>query len=208
MPSTPDQLPRLIGIAGFARVGKDTAAQALAERWGYATSGTSACLVDMARRMAPDNVAGPIHDYGLEEAKNRYPEVREWLVRFGLACREVFVEGEDFVVLQAIKRAMADGPTVISGLRFKREADLLREQDPTAVVFRVDRFGYTANSDFEREVEDIDVDFVVHNDSDVFSFQFSVCEALVDHCMFGPSRLTEDPEAEMAEWRQLLLPLS
>lgn len=201
---TPPQLPRLIGVAGYARVGKDTAAQALAERWGYAVSGTSECLVDMALRMAPHEVSEPIRQLGLEEAKNQWPQVREWLVMFGLACREVFVEGEDFVVLQAIKRAALSGPTVISGLRFKREAELLREQDPTAVVFRVDRFGYMANSDFEREVEDIDVDFVVHNDHDIFGFQFDVCQALVDHCLYVPARSSEDPEAEIAEWQKLL----
>jgi len=178
-------LPSLIGIAGYARAGKDTAAQALHERWGYTSTGTSDSLVDMAMKIAPESVSEPLRQLGVEQAKNTHPEVREWLVKLGLACREVFAEGEDFVVMEAIRRAQLAGPTIITGLRFVREAELLRQQDPNAVVFRVERWGYGAHSDFEREVPDIEVDFVVKNNHDVFSFQFDVCQSLVDFCLYG-----------------------
>ncbi|MGW3336180.1 deoxynucleotide monophosphate kinase family protein [Streptomyces sp. NPDC001009] len=135
----------LIGFAGTARSGKDTAAQALLD-------------AGWTRRAFADNVRAmlwklnlPLEDhsytegfttlryevktYGWEYVKECYPEVRVYLQRLGTeAGRGVL--GENVWVDALFRDAETWGPTVITDVRFPNEADAIRARGGLVVAIR------------------------------------------------------------------------
>jgi hypothetical protein len=142
--------PRLIGLAGYARVGKDTVGEILVDRYGYERRAFADKLRELAYRCNPildttggylDGAGAPIPrsfvryaaelDCGYEWAKGEYPEVRRFLVALGAGARTVL--GGD-VWLDACLPERAEGgypgfnaatfmePTVITDVRYVNEA--------------------------------------------------------------------------------------
>lgn len=176
--------PTAVAITGFARAGKDSCGNVLVD-FGYTPVALAGPLKELAFRadyyMPRQGVllSTVIAMHGWEEAKNRYPEVREYLVALGTAGRMVFAEGEDFWISQALARA--GSYPVFTDVRFHNEAAAIRRQYPGAFFVRVERPGLSASSGFENEVPDIQVDQVVHNDGDLDDLAFKVKDAFVDH---------------------------
>ena len=113
-------LPQLVGLAGWAGSGKDTAADALVAV-GYQRRGFADALKELARRIGWD---GHKDDTG-----------RQLLQELGLGCRDII--GAD-VWVDALMHTI-DGPTVISDVRFANE--LAAIADHAGVVVRVTRPG-------------------------------------------------------------------
>ncbi|NUK41832.1 hypothetical protein HRW13_13255 [Streptomyces lunaelactis] len=140
----------LIGLAGAARSGKDTAAQALLDiGW------TRRAFADKVRAMlyAVDPVVldedgdGEVWDlscavgcFGWDAAKERFPRVREYLQRLGTeGGRELF--GENVWVDALFRDRDTWGPTVITDVRFPNEADAIRAHG--GLVVAIQRPGQT-----------------------------------------------------------------
>lgn len=173
----PWYFPRAVGIVGYARVGKDTTGQKFC-RLGYKQYALADPLKAMARYLNGE-LDVMVSAWGWEEAKDRDPGVRAYLVKLGTAGRRAFVEGEDFWIRQALARVGNDYP-VFTDVRFVNEARLIREQYPTALLVRVNRPGFGPSSSFENEVPLIDVDIEVDNDGDKEDLWFKVGEAFFD----------------------------
>jgi hypothetical protein len=132
--------PRLIGLAGYARVGKDTVGEILVDRYGYERRAFADKLRELAYRCNPildttggylDGAGAPIPrsfvryaaelDCGYEWAKGEYPEVRRFLVALGAGARTVL--GGD-VWLDACLPFIPSPypPTVVTDVRYRNEA--------------------------------------------------------------------------------------
>ena len=123
-------LPRVVGICGVRRAGKDTVAAHLVAREGYEVVRIAAPLkrlVATAFDLSPELVEGPEKDtHPVAAAQGRTPRaLLQWL---GDAFKAEF--GEDFWMRQALRdvdEALARSRgVVIPDVRFAREAQLLR----------------------------------------------------------------------------------
>lgn len=152
--------PNLIGIAGFARSGKDTIGAYLAERHGYQRSAFADKLRELAYELdGVIDVDLPGHSYetyaraidhlGYEEAKRRYPDLRDHLVALGAGARKVL--GPDVWLDALLPRpvpgfeALSISPfdrIVVSDVRYVNEAKRIQALGGTLVY--VSRSAVTA----------------------------------------------------------------
>lgn len=167
-----DGMPVLIGVTGFARVGKDSTGEVFASL-GYKRTAFADKLRDLAYDLNP--VVAHRHGHpllyqqivdllGYEDAKERYPEVRQFLKSLGTGVRTHVAA--DAWIQAALNNAQKY--TVITDVRFRNEAMAIRaaaiQLGGVAHILRVVRPGYGPESDFEREVPEIPVDREVVND--------------------------------------------
>lgn len=137
----------LIGLSGYARTGKDTAAEYLVDNFGF----TRLSFADPMRKallmldpmvscegtLMPLTVAHEIH--GWEELKSVAPEVRGLLQRLGTEVgRNMF--GKNFWVDQAMKEARQYEKVVFTDVRFINEADTIINHG--GKVIRIERPGF------------------------------------------------------------------
>jgi hypothetical protein len=137
-------LPKIIGLAGYARVGKDTLAAVLVGL-GYEIRSLGAALRQMAWDSNPyiRTRDGSYHSYqdlvnthGYESAKNNEPAFREYLVRLAESGRR---ELGATVWTRSIWQRPVTNPVVISDVR-----NLVDVEDILArggIVIRVSRPG-------------------------------------------------------------------
>lgn len=181
--------PVVIGLVGYAQVGKDSTAAVLVEQ-GYTRRAFADPLRDLAAYLNP--IVGWFNDqapmryreacdlYGVEGAKLKVSGVRPFLKQLGTGVREC-LDPEAWI------RATLDGcprHTVISDVRFLNEADAIRrratELGGKPLLLRVDRPGHGPESDFEREVGLIKADLTVSNDGDLDDLHLKVLDLLGD----------------------------
>jgi len=151
-------IPRLVGLAGYAGSGKDTAADVL-EGLGYQRRAFAGALKDLATRIGWD---GRKDDAG-----------RQLLQELGVGCREVL--GAD-VWVQALMSTLT-GPSVIVDVRFPNEVDAIA--DHGGIVLRIVRpsVGPCRNHVSETALDDVDLPVVV-NDGDVVDLHARVLAVL------------------------------
>jgi hypothetical protein len=140
--------PRLIGLGGLKRSGKDTLAEHWSDRWGYVVMGMSDPLLNMALALNPlIPVPGRESKYGREDEPTTYqrlstlvarlgyvgakeiPEVRAFLQRLGTDVGREMID-QDLWVKQAeaaIQKHWDEGRAVVlTGIRFPNEVELVR----------------------------------------------------------------------------------
>ncbi|MER5851066.1 hypothetical protein ABT126_29580 [Streptomyces sp. NPDC002012] len=135
----------LIGLAGAARSGKDTAAQALLE-CGWTRRAFADKVRDVVYAMDlvlngdewSDGYATVRHEvdaHGWERAKENYPVVRQYLQRLGTDGGRAIL-GEKVWVDALFRDFETWGPTVITDVRFPNEADAIRERGGLVVAIQ------------------------------------------------------------------------
>ena len=136
----------LIGLAGCAQSGKDSAASALIQD-GFERRAFADKVRDYLYRLNPNldyfedhyeepyPLADIVDLLGWDRAKTEIPEVRELLQRCGVAARDVL--GED-VWVNATMRSLP-ALTVVTDVRFPNEVAAIRERG--GIVLRVVRKG-------------------------------------------------------------------
>lgn len=173
--------PRIIGVSGKKRSGKDTLAATLVENFGFARYAFADPLKELALDVNPlvyrgvvrpsgydeiqtaqaDRLAPVIERIGWERAKER-PEVRRILQALGVGVREL---DEDFWVRTTMTRALAeDQPVVITDVRFPNEVEAIR--DAGGHIVRVTRPGMTHDDTHisETALDDLEPDTLIEND--------------------------------------------
>ena len=169
----------IIGISGYAQVGKDTLADILVEHYGFIKVSFADKLRECLAALNPVvDVKGhyskspdllryndAIATYGYAAAKSMFPEIRELLQRFGTEVGRDLL-GNDIWV-DSLMQAVND-PTknyVIPDVRFPNEVDMIRFFKGHVVrVVRPDVFRINAH---QSETQDFKVDTVVHNDGTI-----------------------------------------
>lgn len=149
-------MPRLIGLTGLARSGKDTAAEALVadgwERRAFADSLRSFMYqLNPIVLPAGTRLRSVVNAYGWETAKTSIPEVRELLQRCGTdAGRNVLGENVWVTATLGDLPELHRPSVVVTDVRFPNEADAIR--DYGGVVVRIVRPGVTLIRDAEGNV--------------------------------------------------------
>lgn len=146
--------PLVIGIGHVARVGKDTAADALCRDLGFVRRALADPLKELAMRTDPlvtsttrtqntnighGRLAWVVQGMGWEGAKDSYVEVRRFLQNLGVAARDTF--GPTFWVDQLVSWIERSGHDriVVPDVRFPNEAEAIREAG--GLLVRIDRPG-------------------------------------------------------------------
>lgn len=160
---------RLIGLAGYARSGKDSLADYFVATQFFTKRSFAEPMREALYRLNPTiDVQGyraslrqAVDLIGWEDLKKVSADLRPLLQRFGTEVgRNMW--GQDFWVNQLM--GSLQGDTVIADVRFKNEADAVKNAG--GVVWRVERPGVTKinNHISETELDGYDFDAVLVND--------------------------------------------
>jgi hypothetical protein len=178
---------KLIGVAGFARSGKDTVASYLVRNHGY----TRLAFADPMREMLfeinpivsgmlnqPLRVQEVVKSLGWDEAKVKIPEVRELLQRLGTdAGRKVL--GQTIWLDTILKKINSiEDKVVISDVRFEDECEFIRVNG--GKVIRVFRPNVTSvnNHVSDKWLPDACIDHEIRNDGSIADLEIKVAEYL------------------------------
>ncbi|MFC9736700.1 hypothetical protein ACFVKC_02145 [Streptomyces noursei] len=176
---------QLIGFAGAARSGKDTAASFLVERgWqrkAFADKvrdmlyATNPMLIDEACRGGLVNLQRLVDVYGWDDVKEMYPEVRQMLQGLGTEGGRATL-GENVWVEALFRDHDTWGPTVITDVRFPNEADAIRERGGLVVEIRRPSQALIEDSDHisENALADYDFDVTILNTGTLEGFRANV----------------------------------
>jgi hypothetical protein len=135
----------LIGLAGAARSGKDTAAQALLDmgwtRRAFADKvrevlyALDPVLIEPHYKEGTTTLRYEVDTYGWEDVKEMYPEVRGYQQRLGTEGGRA-VLGEDVWVDALFRDFETWGPSIVTDVRFPNEADAIRARGGLVVAIR------------------------------------------------------------------------
>lgn len=176
--------PTLIGLMGYAQVGKDTTAGVLAES-GFERIAFADALKQMLLSLDPivtdgsepqRRVSSVVESEGWEGAK-RIPEIRRLLQRLGTeAGRQVL--GDGIWVDTAFQNVRHGGKFVITDVRFPNEVAAVRKWG--GKLWRVTRDGYGPVNGHASEtaVDHVDPDVVISNNADIDALWIEVDKAL------------------------------
>jgi hypothetical protein len=138
----------IIGLSGYAQVGKDTVANYLVDHYGFVKVSFADPIREALYKLDPkirvDELAGvslanAVDHMGWEEVKRLSSDARELLQRLGTEVgREMF--GKDFWVNQGLLRAKEHSNVVFADTRFPNEADAIKEH--SGKVWRITKQGH------------------------------------------------------------------
>lgn len=146
LPDLPEpwQIPRLIGLSGYAQSGKDTVGRIITEHYGHEPVSFSDKLREFlyAQRVIylPDGrlLNDVVDEIGWEEARLVYPVIRELQQYTGTDAGRNLIY--DRIWVDASMRSMLPGqPYVFTSVRFPNEAEVITEAG--GVLLRVVRPG-------------------------------------------------------------------
>ena len=166
-----------IGIAGYARSGKDTVAQYLAMRYSHTHVSFADAIRDALVALNPTiTVHHPetrekslmplelaVFVFGWEDLKDLSPDVRPLLQRFGSEVgRNLW--GEDFWINRLFQAVAGERKVVISDVRYWNEAQAIRRKG--GEVWWIERPGVSAvnNHRSENDLDNYDFDRILRND--------------------------------------------
>ena len=164
----------IIGLSGYARSGKDTAADHLVSSHNFSRYSFAAPMKEAMYILNPIVTSDSIGSfryknlvdiYGLDTAKDSYPEIRRLLQVFGTEVgRSMF--GENFWVNLALN-SITENNSVITDVRFKNEADAIKKAG--GQMWRINRFGIGPVTDHSSEIDldDYNFDHIIDNDYSV-----------------------------------------
>jgi dephospho-CoA kinase len=128
-------MTRIIGLSGYAQVGKDTVANYLVKQHGFVKVSFADPIREALYRLNPKvNIADmhgvalavAVDGLGWENVKADSPDTRELLQRMGTEVgREMF--GKDFWVNQAMLKAKQHDNVVFADVRFPNEVEAILE---------------------------------------------------------------------------------
>lgn len=167
-------MPKLLGLTGYKQAGKDTTAELL----GWKRVAFADALKDEVYSLNPefshvcmgqvstDYIQDTVDRFGWEEAKEKYPEVRQWLVDFGAHQRN-FVHKDywlDKGMAEAQEYLKAGHNVVITDCRYANEIDrvktpqLLKDDEGDLIrvdgkVLWIESPGYGPNLNHQAEID-------------------------------------------------------
>lgn len=167
----------IIGITGYAGVGKDEFAKSLKLRGRFDVMAFSDPLHEMAMTLDPILIVHQggsfttyrdmVDTFGYTEAKRKFPEFRRYLQILGTeAVRDIL--GEDTWIRVAARKIdtnnMEGMHTAITGVRYPNEAAMVKAFG--GIMIRIEREGFQAVNSHTSDtaVDTVAVDRVIRND--------------------------------------------
>ncbi len=182
-------MPKIVGLAGFARTGKDTIADELIDVHGFTKISFASPMRWALEALNPIirydlgsyvRLQDVIKIYGWDGYKESPygAEIRALMQRFGTEVgREIF--GQDFWIEQAFRIANQYDKVVFSDVRFINEAEAIKSVG--GEVWRVERPGVGPANGHKSETELTkyeNYDYIIYNDSDIKTLSWKVAECL------------------------------
>jgi hypothetical protein len=158
----------IIGLHGKKRVGKDTCADYLVEKYGFTKIAFADGVRDALYALNPQIHNGEqykdvIDFFGYEEAKDIFPDIRMLLQRLGTEVGRNILDPDLWVNLLE-KRLQPNVNYVIPDVRFENEANLVRKLDgPVLAIFR--QTGFEDDHVSEQKLPDDLIDHHIYNTS-------------------------------------------
>lgn len=161
----------IIGISGYAQVGKDTVAAYLVEKYGFTRVAFADPIREAVYRLNPKiNIADmrgvplavAVDGLGWESVKVDSQDTRELLQRMGTEVgREMF--GDNFWVDQAMKKASEFENVVITDVRYPNELEAILGH--SGAVWRVVKEGTDAVNRHASEsaLDGYDFEYIIFN---------------------------------------------
>lgn len=180
-------MTRIVGLSGYANVGKDVVGDILVSGFGFERRSVGDVVFDVLAEVDPVLVStdpsDPLHNRrmsewidqrGYEPTKVLSEDFRPMMQRLGGACRAAF--GDD-VLMDAVL-ANCPGRMVMTSTRRINEAEAIRSKG--GQVWRIERpgFGPINGHVTETELDDYDFDVVIVNDGSIEDLRVKVNEAL------------------------------
>jgi hypothetical protein len=171
----------LIGLSGYARSGKDTAAELLCLNYEFSRLSFADPMRDAMYKLNPlvdgtTRLADLVDDYGWDVAKSK-DEARRLLQVFGTEVgREMF--GHNFWIDQAFKQVEEPGRFVVADVRFPNEADAIKARGGT--VIRINRHNLSAVNGHKSEhaMDNYMFNHVIYNDGTLDDLANNVFELM------------------------------
>lgn len=162
----------IIGLSGYAQVGKDTVANYLVEHYGFVKISFADPIRDALYKLNPVlpdypglpgmDLAWLVDKGGWEEVKASSPHCRKLLQRMGTEVgRNMF--GEDFWVNQGLLKASQHENVVIADTRFENEANAIRKT--SGQIWRITKPNHKPvnNHPSETALDDYRFDWTIPN---------------------------------------------
>lgn len=176
--------PRIIGLAGYARSGKDTAGEIINRLYGHQVLSFSDILREFlyAQELHVPTFRGstPLNDLvdslGWEEARNQYPYIRTLQQKTGTeAGREVISQT---IWIDAWTSRTQEGNWVNPSVRFLNEVKAIK--DAGGSIYRINRPGVGPVNEHvsDRELDDYVFDGVILNDGDLLDLEGEIQRVL------------------------------
>jgi hypothetical protein len=160
----------IVGLAGFARCGKDTLAQELVTRDGFHRIGFADAMKEILYETNPivyvqDNripvrVQKIVDDRGWEGAKTAYPELRYLLQRLGTEGARKHI-ADDIWVRTVMEKTANIPKLVIPDVRFPNEAEAIHDRG--GIVMRIVRGDEGPVNSHQSETAYLGGDFTIYN---------------------------------------------
>jgi hypothetical protein len=178
----------IIGLSGYARSGKDTVAEHLVLNHKFAQKSFAEPMKKAMYILNPivssDKIGNfryqnLVDTYGLDKSKEDYPEIRRLLQVFGTEVgRGIF--GDNFWVDIVLKNIDSEN-IVISDVRFKNEADAIRNAG--GQVWRINRSGIgpVTNHSSETDLDDYMFRYTIDNNSSIKDLNDLVDQIINSH---------------------------
>lgn len=171
----------LIGLSGYARSGKDTAAELLCLNYEFNRLSFADPMRDAMYKLNPlvdgtTRLADLVDDYGWDVAKSK-DEARRLLQVFGTEVgREMF--GQNFWIDQVFKQVEGPGRFVVADVRFPNEADAIKARGGT--VIRINRHNLSAVNGHKSEhaMDNYMFNHVIYNDGTLDDLANNVFELM------------------------------
>lgn len=205
-----DDLPRIVGLNGVARAGKDTVAEILVRDFGYEIVSFSDLLNRCLVALNPIVVPGTGARYatlekllGYEVAKE-IPEVRALLQRMGTEVGRNLID-DDLWVKALFGSLDERGRYAIVNVRFPNEAE--GTLDAGGVVWRVERPGYEAAQGHSSDTALDDwfgFEHVIANDGTLEDLRDKVTEIMASYAIQAAAQRERAPVSPIRDsWTSL-----
>ena len=181
--------PRIIGLTGFKRTGKDTAAEVIAKLLGYDRIQFAGPLKEMLRTLLrcrgvrEENIEACVEG-DLKEAPapvlgGKAPRLA--MQTLGTEWGRQTLSDTIWVDTALDRAACSENGALITDVRFLNEAQAIKEAG--GIIIRVERaeVGLTSDHPSEREIPQIEADFVLRNDTNRHAFQCDVAAFTWQH---------------------------
>jgi hypothetical protein len=171
----------VIGLSGYAGVGKNTIAEEFVRNDRFEQRGFADALKEILYELNPtinvdlphDRLQDIVDTFGWEKAK-KIPEIRQLLQRLGDGCRKSL--GED-IFINTLFNQPHKANLIISDLRYENEALEIRRRG--GYVIRVERPGIGPVNSHSSEKLDFEADFTVSNNKSPADAYLEIKEFLI-----------------------------
>src|SRR5690606_10137132 len=183
-------LPRVIGLYGYAGSGKDTVGHTLESLKGYARAAYADPLRQAAEEINPyipeplDAGAphgwrrGLIKRHGWRGAKDGNPWVREFLADLGNAIRDLDPDFWVRLAEERIRWLLVDSPGVtVTDVRFPNEYESIKRLG--GVMVRVTRPGCNPANEIDNLLDDYEFDSQILNDGSLHDLRDAILNGVI-----------------------------